>query len=124
MASEKKKKSRPGKHQRQYYNAKKAREARAKWHETENNVFSNMGTDPNGKPMGSTEGYQSPQSDKVAAPNQRIEKAVPHDREYHPEPELQKKTGRNKKVSTSGASVESVLLKPLSVSVPCSSHGE
>ncbi|EXF82385.1 hypothetical protein CFIO01_01845 [Colletotrichum fioriniae PJ7] len=97
MASEKKKKSRPGKHQRQYYKAKKAREARAKWHEAENNVFPNTGTDPNGKPMESTEGHQSPQSDKVAAPHQRIEEAVPHDREYRPEPEPQKKTGRNKK---------------------------
>ncbi|KXH37376.1 hypothetical protein CSIM01_06144 [Colletotrichum simmondsii] len=93
----KKKKSRPGKHQRQYYKAKKAREARAKWHEAENNVFPDTGTDPNGKPMESTEGRYSPQSDKVVAPEQRIEEAAPHDREYRPEPEPQKKTGKNKK---------------------------
>ncbi|KAK1621739.1 hypothetical protein BDP81DRAFT_400899 [Colletotrichum phormii] len=91
------KKTRPGKHQRHYYKKKKAREARAQWHEAENNAFPDTGTDPNGKPMEATEGHGSPQSDKVIAPEHRIEEAASHKHEYRPELEPQKKTGKNKK---------------------------
>ncbi|KXH41318.1 hypothetical protein CSAL01_02798 [Colletotrichum salicis] len=93
------KKLRPGKHQRRYYKKKKAREARAQWHEAENNAFPDTATDPNGKPMEATEGHRSPQSDKVIAPEHRIEEAASHKHEYRPELEPQKKTGKNKKAS-------------------------